>query len=361
MLIWGINSLNKKRSPSRLLTPCAAPPFQTLDPFLFCVYHKDQYPPGNTRMEAPRVGNGADFDPSAPYRMYHGDRIPGFPQHPHRGFETITATMEGVIDHTDSMGNGGRYGDGDLQWMTAGGGVVHGEMFPLVNQTSDNPTRFFQIWLNLPAKNKMCDPSFKMHWAQQVNKVTRDDGSSLTLFAGEYKGLNGEAPPPNSWAANPSNEVSIYHITLPPNSKIKIPSTATEGVNRTLYMIEGTEGVIDGVSFKSKVYAVIDPSKALTLSNPPTSSSSTEFLVLSGVAISEPVAQRGPFVMNTQSEIMQAFRDYQSTQFGGWPWPEDAMVFEKEKGRFAFFDGVESTPDDVEGKRREGISKAGEL
>lgn len=149
------------------------------------------------------MGNGADFDPSSPYRMYHGDRIPGFPQHPHRGFETITATMEGIIDHTDSCGNGGRYGEGDLQWMTAGGGVVHGEMFPLVNQTDDNPTRFFQIWLNLPAKSKMVEPSFKMHWKQQVNKIERDDGSSLTLFAGEYKGLKGEDPPPNSWAADP--------------------------------------------------------------------------------------------------------------------------------------------------------------
>jgi len=85
-------------------------------------------------MQAPRVWNGADFDPSAPYRMYHGDRIPGFPQHPHRGFEMITATIEGLIDHTDSKGNGGRYGNGDLQWMTAGLGIVHGEMFPLVNQ-----------------------------------------------------------------------------------------------------------------------------------------------------------------------------------------------------------------------------------
>lgn len=126
-------------------------------------------------------------------------------------------------------------------------------------------------------------------------------------------------------------------------------------------MIEGTEGVIDGVTFNSKVYAVIDASKELTLSNPSTSKTSTEFLLLSGKAIGEPVAQRGPFVMNTQQEIMKAFRDYQETQFGGWPWPEDAMVFEQKKGRFAFFDGVESTPDDIEGKKRGGISRAGEL
>ena len=121
-------------------------PFETQDPFLFCVYHDDQYPAGDAKMQAPRRGNGADFDWSQvsvsarrcdslavvaapgpdrlctcqPYRMYHGDRVPGFPQHPHRGFETLTTTLEGRVDHTDSMGNAGRYGDGDLQWMTAG-------------------------------------------------------------------------------------------------------------------------------------------------------------------------------------------------------------------------------------------------
>lgn len=137
-------------------------PFRTLDPFLFCVYHKDFYPAGDELMRAPRRGDGADFTPSAPYRMYHGDRIPGFPQHPHRGFETLTATLEGIIDHTDSMGNAGRYGHGDLQWMTAGKGIVHGENFPLVNSDSPNPLRLFQIWLNLPRKDKMVEPCYVM-------------------------------------------------------------------------------------------------------------------------------------------------------------------------------------------------------
>jgi redox-sensitive bicupin YhaK (pirin superfamily) len=127
---------------------------------------------GDGKMQAPRRGNGADFDPRSPYRMYHGDRIPGFPQHPHRGFETVTATMEGTIDHTDSVGNAGRYGHGDLQWMTAGKGVVHGEMFPLVNDKSPNTLRLFQIWLNLPRVNKMVDPAFAMVTYKQMHCCT---------------------------------------------------------------------------------------------------------------------------------------------------------------------------------------------
>ena len=124
-----------------------AGPYPTADPLLFCVYHKDEYPQGNGKMEAPFAGNGSDFAPDQPYRMYHGSHVPGFPRHPHRGFETITATLDGIIDHADSEGNGGRYGQGDLQWMTAGKGIVHSEMFPLIETDKPNHTRFFQIWL----------------------------------------------------------------------------------------------------------------------------------------------------------------------------------------------------------------------
>jgi len=167
-----------------------AGPFSTADPFLFCVYHKDRYPPGNGHMEAPFPGNGADFNSDADFRMYHGDLIPGFPQHPHRGFETITATISGLVDHADSMGNAGRYGQGDVQWMTAGSGIVHSEMFPLLNAEQDNAQRFFQIWLNLPAKSKMVDPNFTMFWAHQVPKYEVDK-AAVTVWAGHYFGVEG--------------------------------------------------------------------------------------------------------------------------------------------------------------------------
>ena len=151
-------------------------PFTTVDPFLFTVYHKDMYPAGNAKMEVPGVvGNGADFNPRAPYRMYHGERVPGFPQHPHVGFETFTATIEGIVDHTDSKGNAGRYGHGDTQHMTAGCGIIHGEMFPLLEEEKPNPCRFFQIWINLPAAKKKVEPAFVMHWHEDIPKVYSAD------------------------------------------------------------------------------------------------------------------------------------------------------------------------------------------
>ena len=152
-------------------------PMETQDPFLFAVYHHDKYPAGDDKMQAPGRGNGSDFDNSKPWRFYHGDRIPGFPQHPHRGFETVSCIMEGLVDHADSLGCGGRYGNGDVQYMTAGKGIVHNEMFPLVNKDKPNPLRMFQIWLNLPAKSKFVEPGQKMLWNQDIPIINHDQGN----------------------------------------------------------------------------------------------------------------------------------------------------------------------------------------
>eukprot|EP00980_Cylindrotheca_fusiformis_P006103 scaffold1312_cov122-Cylindrotheca_fusiformis.AAC.2 len=308
-----------------------AGPYPTGDPYLFCVYHKDQYPVGNGKMEAPFPGNGSDFDPTKPYRMYHGSLVPGFPQHPHRGFETITATIEGIIDHADSLGNGGRYGEGDLQWMTAGAGVVHSEMFPLINTDRDNHTRFFQIWLNLPARSKMTPPAFEMFWDNKVPRFKSEDGkASATVWVGlNYLGITkNNKPPPESWAGDEANDVALVHITIQPGGK------------------SGT--IVDGKAIKEKVSLVMDPTKEVEIEVPADTDVAAEFLWMQGKPIEEPVAQYGPFVMNTQNEIRQAFMDYRQTEFGGWPWPRDDMVFPPEKKRFALFDGKETTPYDDE-------------
>lgn len=333
----------------------SAGPFSTLDPFLFCVYHKDAYPAAHDdTMEAPQPGNGMDFDPKAPYRMYHGDMIPGFPQHPHRGFETITATMDGLIDHADSLGNGGRYGQGDLQWMTAGKGVVHGEMFPLIHKEKPNHTRFFQIWINLPARSKMVDPAFAMFWANEVPKWKSPDGkAAVTVFYGDYflnEDTNPNLPPPDSWAANHDNDVAVLHTTIQPGGTLHIPSAHDPTVNRVLYMVEGLEqgAVINEVTI-DKGMITVNAAAELDISVPASAAKACEFLLLQGKPIDEPVAQHGPFVMNKRSEIEQAFMDYSKTKFGGWPWPRDDMVFPREKGRFALLDGKETTPSDEDG------------
>ena len=140
--------------------------WQTLDPFLFCVHHEDFFPKGNDSL-GPALSLagrniGQDFVTKDGWRMYHGEKVPGFPGHPHRGFETITVVRKGLVDHADSAGGLGRYGNGDVQWMTAGKGLLHSEMFPLLNRDSENPMELFQIWLNLPKKSKMVDPCYVM-------------------------------------------------------------------------------------------------------------------------------------------------------------------------------------------------------
>lgn len=316
----------------------------TPDPFLFCVYHKDMYPAGNAKCEAPRIGNGADFDPGADYRMYHGEKVPGFPQHPHRGFETITATLTGVIDHTDSLGNAGRYGHGDLNWMTAGKGIVHGEMFPLVNDDRPNALKFFQIWINLPAADKMAEPTFTMHWAPQVTRFSTDDGlASVIVWAGTVDGHVAPAPPAVSYAAKPANSVGVVHLTLQPGGEFALRALPS-GCKRSVYFLEGSTATLSGTAAQVKTIITCTAHRDVVFNN--TGADVAELLVLEGKPIGEPVTQHGPFVMNTQQEIQQAFADYRRTQFGGWPWPEDAMVFPRKKARFALQAGVETAPPD---------------
>src|SRR5258708_4639715 len=174
--------------------------------------------------------------------MYHGQKVPGFPAHPHRGFETVTVVTKGLVDHSDSLGAAGRFGFGDVQWMTAGKGVQHCEMFPLLHQDKENPLELFQIWLNLPKANKMVAPHFAMLWSDSIPTYTETDSNGKSMRARVIAGKigNTQAPPPapNSWAADPSNEVAIWTIKLEAGAKWNLP-TASPFVNRSLYFYEG--------------------------------------------------------------------------------------------------------------------------
>src|ERR1700755_3027084 len=160
------------------------PRWPTIDPFLFCAHHDDDYPAANDAF-APAVPIddrelGKVFSGLDGWSMYHGLTVPGFPGHPHRGFETVTIVRRGLIDHADSLGAAARFGRGDVQWLTAGEGIVHCEMFPLLDQHGPNPTELFQIWLNLPASDKMVEPYFTMLWNEQIPRHVSVDGEGRT-------------------------------------------------------------------------------------------------------------------------------------------------------------------------------------
>jgi len=163
--------------------------------------------------------------------MYHGNTVPGFPAHPHRGFETVTIVRQGFIDHSDSLGATARFGPGDVQWLTAGKGIVHCEMFPLRNAQSPNPAELFQIWLNLPAQSKMVEPHFTMHWGEQIPAVKHVDAQGLAtevqVVAGALEGAQAAAPPPDSWARRPEADLAIFTIRMaraPPGRCRPVPA-----------------------------------------------------------------------------------------------------------------------------------------
>jgi quercetin 2,3-dioxygenase len=307
----------------------------TLDPFLFCVHHLDHYPAGNgrfgpaTSLEGREIGS--DFEPRDGWRMYHGRDVPGFPHHPHRGFETVTVVRQGLIDHSDSLGAAARFGRGDTQWLTAGAGIVHSEMFPLLDSSGPNPTELFQIWLNLPSADKMVDAYFTMLWATDI-PVIAFDGGTVTVIAGVLGEAKPASPPPNSWAAHDDAEVAIWLLRLDAGGSWTMPATHHLDVVRTAYFFEGDTVAIGTHQIAASTGAVVRSDADVEVRAGETA---VECLVLQGRPIGEPVAQYGPFVMNTQAEIEQAFTDYESTGFGGWPWEADGPVHGSDTARFA--------------------------
>jgi redox-sensitive bicupin YhaK (pirin superfamily) len=331
-------SSNKKMNPILKIRPLGFQ-WETLDPFLFCVHHEDKFPKGNevmgpvTSLQGRHLGD--DFIIKDGFRMYHGKSVPGFPGHPHRGFETITVVRQGIVDHADSMGAAGRYGDGDVQWMTAGKGVQHSEMFPLISTEKENPMELFQIWLNLPKKNKMVEPHFKMLWRDLIPNYVHTDGqnkkTTVEVIAGKIDKTIAPTPPPNSWAADEKNEVAVWNIKMEAGAQWALP-IASEGINRTIYFYEGESLLLNETSIPKYNAVELMPNAEVVLHS---GDKETSILLLQGRPIDEPVIQYGPFVMNTKEEINQAFEDYHQTQFGGWPWPKYDQVHERNKSRFA--------------------------
>ena len=317
-------------------------PWETIDPFLFCAYHDDAYPQGNAQMgpAASLAGRqmGSDFGRKDGWSMYHGLTVPGFPAHPHRGFETVTIVRKGLIDHSDSLGATARFGGGDVQWLTAGKGIVHCEMFPLLHSTEPNPLELFQIWLNLPARNKMVQPHFTMLWSHDIPRATVTDAQGRKVDIVVIAGSLAEAdkallPPPDSWAAQADADVAIWTIRMDAGARWTLPAANGAGTRRTLYAFKGASVTVGGQAVNGVSAIELRAGVDVELVN--NGSVEAEFLLLQGRPIAEPVVQYGPFVMNTRAEIEQTMRDYQRTEFGGWPWGASDPVHGREPARFA--------------------------
>ena len=326
-----------------------------IDPFLFCAHHNDAYPAGDGQFGVQAVDldqreMGSDFSGKDGFSMYHGEHVPGFPGHPHRGFETVTLVRKGLIDHADSLGAAARFGGGDVQWVTAGAGIMHSEMFPLLHTDQPNPLELFQIWLNLPASHKMVQPHFTMLWNERIPRLQHTDAhgrrTTVTVIAGALPGADAPLPPPpESWAAQTDSDVAIWTLHLEPGARWTLPGAAGRETRRMLYWFVGTRLQLAGQDLQEHAALQVEAGRDVELVN--TGTETAELVLLQGKPIREEVAQYGPFVMNTQQEIVQAMHDFRRTQFGGWPWDSPAPVHGPALRRFARHPGHsdEEVPD----------------
>ncbi|MBK8417570.1 pirin family protein [Candidatus Villigracilis saccharophilus] len=253
------------------------------------------------RSISPRASNEYDpfllFDHFAFNNPLEGP-IRGFPTHPHRGIETVTYMLEGSVNHRDSLGNAGKIGAGDVQWMTSGRGILHEEM----PRRSENGNIYgFQLWVNLPAAQKMSQPRYQEVAANAI-PVVEKDGVTIRLVAGEFDGVRG---PVTEIAASP-----LYmDVKLAPGSSFIYP--VPSGHTTLAYVFEGTgefgEQIVESVS----MVVFNDDGDQIEVK----SESGVQFMLISGAPFKEPIVPYGPFVMNTVEEIQQAIQDLRNGTF----------------------------------------------
>jgi hypothetical protein len=258
----------------------------------------------------------------------------------------VTIVRKGLIDHSDSLGAVARFGGGDVQWVTAGRGLVHSEMFPLLETAEGNPLELFQIWLNLPARSKLAQPHFTMLWNEQIPRRVLADAqgrkTEVAVIAGRFGDTDALPAPPDSWAAQADADVAIWTLRMEPGAGFQLPAATLAGTRRTLYFFKGTSALVGDRNVQGPVAITLDAGVEVGIL---AGDGVCEFLLLQGRPIGEPVAQYGPFVMNTQQEIAQAMQDYRRTQFGGWRFDDAGPVHGSEPKRFARYpDGREETP-----------------
>lgn len=268
-------------------------------------------------------GTTPDFDPFLLFDDFRNDRpadyLAGFPWHPHRGIETITYVLAGQVEHGDSMGNRGVIGAGDVQWMTAGSGILHQEM-----PQGDPAGRMhgFQLWANLPASQKMTRPRYQEVKAADIPSVTDDDGTRVQIVTGQFWGKRG---PVEGIAADPT----YLDVWVPPNRRKTLPVETThqafayvfEGggtfANASAPMATPTEvitesGIASGVDAQNRSLVLFDRGDEVAVQ---AGEFGIRFLLVSGQPLREPVAWRGPIVMNTDEELRQAYAELRTGAF----------------------------------------------
>ncbi|HAV36977.1 MAG TPA: hypothetical protein DCX52_11590 [Massilia sp.] len=229
-----------------------------------------------------------------------GDYIAGFPEHPHRGFETVTYMLTGRMRHRDSAGNEGLVTDGGVQWMTAGRGVIHSEM----PEQNEGLMEGFQLWLNLPAKDKMSAPWYRDIPNEEVPRFGTGAGATVQVIAGSSHGVAGAVQ-------RDGTEPLYLDIALPEGATFEQPLPA--GHNAFIYVFRG-EAVVGGKGVPQTRMAIFDNAEGsdgvvIKAAQP------TRLLLIAGRPLKEPIAQYGPFVMNTQAELHQAVEDFRSGRF----------------------------------------------
>ena len=247
-----------------------------------------------------RIIGGPDLNMLDPFLLFDefgsddpDDYIGGFPPHPHRGFETITYMLNGKFKHKDSAGNEGYLSDGSVQWMTAGKGVIHSEM----PEQTDGLSRGFQLWLNLPKKLKMIEPSYNDIPAESIPKINMP-GGYIKVICGEINGMKGPG--------RAHTGMLYYDISLFPANNIEI--SIDDDWNSFIYIYNG-KAKIANKSLNSGQLGVLSDSGIVDLHAD--GSSDLKCIIVGGEKLNEPVARGGPFVMNTKAEILKAFSDYQ--------------------------------------------------
>ena len=229
------------------------------------------------------------------------DYIAGFPSHPHRGFETVTYMLDGHMRHEDSVGNRGDLGPGDVQWMSAARGIIHSEM----PQQSEGRMRGFQLWINLPAKEKMKDPGYRDIPSEQIPTINLDNGGQVRVIAGTLVQQSGNT---TGAVSGLTTDPLYLDVRLPAGGVFE--TAITPGYNAFLYLYEGDASVGgDGQALKHRSAGLLSDGDSVRVQ---AGDAEARFLLLAGKPLGEPVVQYGPFVMNTREEIEQAVRDYQS-------------------------------------------------